>query len=243
MSEEDPTPGTVRPGGRTARTRAAVLGATFDELGEGGYNGLTMEKIAQRAGVHLATVYRRWGNVERIVCELMIEQSARITLPDTGSLRADLRALAVAIGRFYGAARNRRVIEAVVVAAVRHPDAATMLRDFFQDRRCQAAALVHRAVERGELPRDTDTEGVIAALGAPFYYRLLISRGDIDQHLAETTAAATFEAARAGVFSHPLAPGATSPPSVCPETPPPGPEPRRNPIPAPTAPAPAPEPR
>ncbi|GAA4660126.1 TetR/AcrR family transcriptional regulator [Streptomyces youssoufiensis] len=205
MSEEEPTPGSVRPGGRTARTRAAVLTATFDELGEGGYGELTMEKIAQRSGVHLATVYRRWGSVERIICELMIDKSADIALPDTGSLRADLLGLASGIGGFYAAPRNRRVMEAVVAAAVRQPYAAEMLRDFFRDRRREAAVLVRRAIERGEVPADTDTDAVIAALGAPFYYRLLISRGPIDQDLAETTAAAAYEAARAGVFRHPAA--------------------------------------
>ncbi|MFT2015402.1 TetR/AcrR family transcriptional regulator [Streptomyces sp. 796.1] len=201
MSEERLTPGRARPGGRTARTRAAVLAATFDELGEAGYGGLTMEKIAQRAGVHLATLYRRWGTVERVICELMVDQSGKIPLPDTGSLRGDLRALSLGIGSFYSAPRNRSVMEAVIAAAVRHPYAAEMLRDFFQDRRGQAAELVVRAVERGEVPADTDADEVIAALGAPFYYRLLVSRGQIDEHLAETTATATYVAARAGAFT------------------------------------------
>ncbi|MEU4828600.1 TetR family transcriptional regulator, partial [Actinomadura sp. NPDC023710] len=52
--------GAVRPGGRTARTRAAVLAATQGELEEAGYAGLTLEKVAERSGVHLATLYRRW---------------------------------------------------------------------------------------------------------------------------------------------------------------------------------------
>ncbi|MBB5934252.1 TetR/AcrR family transcriptional regulator [Streptomyces zagrosensis] len=221
MSEERLTPGTVRPGGRTARTRAAVLAAAFDELGDGSYSGLTMEKIAQRAGVHLATIYRRWGSVERIICELLTDQSAKISLPDTGSLRGDLRALALGIGRFYGAARNRSVIEAVVAAAVRDPYIDDMLRDFFHERRCRAATLVQQAIERGELPAHTNASELIAALAAPFYYRLLISRGEIDQELAETTAAATYEAARAGVFTIPApadpAPGGT-PPAGAPST-------------------------
>ncbi|MER0246872.1 TetR/AcrR family transcriptional regulator [Streptomyces sp. HSW2009] len=210
MSEERLTPGRARPGGRTARTRAAVLAATFDELGEAGYGGLTMEKIAQRAGVHLATLYRRWGTVERVICELMVDQSGKIPLPDTGSLRGDLRALSLGIGSFYSAPRNRSVIEAVIAAAVRYPYAAEMLRDFFQDRRGQAAELVVRAVERGELSADTDADEVIAALGAPFYYRLLVSRGQIDEHLAETTATATYVAARAGAFTPPAAASAGS---------------------------------
>ena len=45
------TPGTQRPGGRTAKVRAAVLAATVDELVEHGFSGLNMDAVACRAGV------------------------------------------------------------------------------------------------------------------------------------------------------------------------------------------------
>ncbi len=47
--------GAVRPGGRTARTRAAVLAATQEELEAAGYAGLTLEKVTERSVVHLAS--------------------------------------------------------------------------------------------------------------------------------------------------------------------------------------------
>ncbi|MFE7396817.1 TetR/AcrR family transcriptional regulator, partial [Streptomyces sp. NPDC057557] len=52
-----------RPGGRTARIRKQVLDAVLSELGEHGYDGLTTDTVAARAGVHRTTVYRRWGDV------------------------------------------------------------------------------------------------------------------------------------------------------------------------------------
>src|SRR5689334_17894869 len=94
--------GAVRPGGRTARTRAAVLAAARDELEAGGYAGLTLEKVAARSGVHLATLYRRWRTVEGLVVDLLGELGkTEIPIPDTGSFKDDLRALALEIAALY----------------------------------------------------------------------------------------------------------------------------------------------
>lgn len=56
-----PTPTRRRPGGRSARIRTQMLDAVRAELGEHGYDGLSMDAVAARAGVHRTTVYRRWG--------------------------------------------------------------------------------------------------------------------------------------------------------------------------------------
>lgn len=202
MNTAQPPPGGARPGGRTARTRQAVLEAVFEELGEGGYAALTMERIAQRSGVHVATIYRRWRSTEGLVCELMTDLSAEVPLPDTGTLAGDLRALARAIAAFYSEPRYRGLLEAVVSAAAREPAAADVLREFFDDRLRLAGRMVHRAVDRGELPADADPDEVMAALGAPFYYRLLISRRPVDLRLADCAADAACAAALAGVFTH-----------------------------------------
>ncbi|MFE7660376.1 TetR/AcrR family transcriptional regulator [Streptomyces celluloflavus] len=201
MTTAHPAPRGTRPGGRTARTREAVLAAVFEELGDGGYPALSMEKIAQRSGVHLATLYRRWRCMEGLVCEALIDRSAAVPLPDTGTLPGDLRALAHAIGAFYGEPRMRGLIEAVVAAAARDPESATVLRSFFEDRLRTTGQMVDRAVARGELPAGTDAAEVLAALGAPFYYRILIARRPVDRALAESAATAVWAAARAGAYT------------------------------------------
>ncbi|POX39640.1 TetR family transcriptional regulator [Streptomyces sp. Ru73] len=193
-------PGRTRPGGRTARTRDAVYAAVFDELGEGGFAALSVERVAQRSGVHPATIYRRWRSMEGLVCGLLSERSAVVPVPDTGTLCGDLRALARGIGTFYEDSRNRAMIEAVVSAAARDPRAEEVLRDFFVDRLGLAGALVRRAIDRGELPEGTDAETVVGALGAPFYYRMLVVRRPLDLELAESATIATYTAAKAGAY-------------------------------------------
>ena len=60
-------PRTTRPGGRTARTGAAVLAAAIEELSARDYADISVESIAARAGVHKTTVYRRWGSKVEII--------------------------------------------------------------------------------------------------------------------------------------------------------------------------------
>jgi AcrR family transcriptional regulator len=79
-----------RPGGRTARTREAVLQATRELLADP-HSEVTMGAIAERSGVHATTLYRRWRSVEAIVLDLAVDRiTEEAPVPATGDLRADL---------------------------------------------------------------------------------------------------------------------------------------------------------
>lgn len=200
--------GAVRPGGRTARTRAAVLAATQEELEAAGYAGLTLEKVTERSGVHLATPYRRWRTVEGLVVDLLTEMGRNeIPIPDTGSLKDDLGALALEIAALYRQPRARALVEGVVTAALRSPEASTAWAAVIAERNRLASRIVDRAVERGELPPGTDGAAVSGAVGAPINYRLLVARGPEDDEVAERAAAAAYAAALSGVFTPADPPG------------------------------------
>jgi AcrR family transcriptional regulator len=71
---------------------AAVLHAAFDELGEKGFGGFSMEAVARKSGVHKTTLYRRWPTREALVIDALDSSSDRHSpIPSTGSLRQDLR--------------------------------------------------------------------------------------------------------------------------------------------------------
>jgi AcrR family transcriptional regulator len=94
MIPDEKVPGTLRPGGRTARIRAAVLDAVVAELTEHGYAGASVERVAQRAGIAKTTIYRRWSGLGGLLADLMAGYAAQeIPVPDEGDLGSDLRAL------------------------------------------------------------------------------------------------------------------------------------------------------
>ncbi|MGA8115159.1 MAG: TetR/AcrR family transcriptional regulator [Actinocatenispora sp.] len=193
--------GETRPGGRTARTREAVRSATIVEIGEHGYDGLTVEGVAARSGVHKTTVYRRWGSVQGLVVDALAMAAADPwQVPDTGSIAGDLRGLARAVLDTFTDPESGPVATAFVTAATQHPVAAGALRDYLQVRHEQSARIIARAVERGELPADVDAHEVVRAAVAPLYYRLFITREPVDGQVADRAADAALVAARAGVL-------------------------------------------
>jgi AcrR family transcriptional regulator len=206
MEQLSRSAGTVRPGGRTARVRAAVLDATQDELVEHGFHGLTMDQVAARAGVGKTTVYRRWGSTAGLVADLMTELANQSSPhADTGSIEGDLRANALSVLGALTDGRLGATFQAVIAAATCDEQAAQALHTFYSRRIGEWAHVVELAVKRGELPGGTDGMEVIRAVSAPLYYRLVVSREPLTREAAEQSAVRALAAARAGAF---VAPGA-----------------------------------
>ncbi|HWV78424.1 MAG TPA: TetR/AcrR family transcriptional regulator [Isoptericola sp.] len=85
--------GTVRPGGRTARTREAVHQAVRELMAEHGGEAPEVSAVAARSGVHPATIYRRWRTRDALVLDVAVaDVNAASPVPATGDLRADLLA-------------------------------------------------------------------------------------------------------------------------------------------------------
>lgn len=189
-----------RTGGRSARVRSAVLLAARGLLVDG-YADLTVDRIAQAAGVNKTSVYRRWTDVEGVLGDLLSEYASEaVPIPDTGDLATDLEELALLVRRGMTGGPGD-LITALAAAAPRNPRAAQVVRGFFAERFGLAEAVVEHAVARGELPRDTDARAAIEFVGAPFFLRLLVVDEPIDEAFARRTAAAAAAAFRAGVFS------------------------------------------
>ncbi|RRQ79215.1 TetR/AcrR family transcriptional regulator [Streptomyces griseofuscus] len=201
MGIEDAGPGTVRPGGRTARVRASVLRAAGDALAEHGFAHLDLVDVARRAEVGKTTVYRRWGTVTGLVADLLLEM-AEESLPrtETGSLLGDLKANARLVQRTLADPRQGALFKAVLAAATGEEKTAEALHRFYDTRVKEWAPCVQQAVDRGEIPQGTDAHEVIRAVSAPLYYRLLTSADRLDEAAADRAAEAAVAAARAGAY-------------------------------------------
>ncbi|MEV6686914.1 TetR/AcrR family transcriptional regulator [Streptomyces sp. NPDC051130] len=194
-------PGAVRPGGRTARVRAAVLEAAGDVLAEEGFAHLDLADVARRAEVGKTTVYRRWGTVTGLVADLLSDMAGQsVPRTETGSLLGDLTANARLVARTLADPRQGALFKAVIAAATCDPKAAEALHGFYAVRVAEWAPCVEQAAARGEVPVGTDAHEVIRAVSAPLYYRLLTTADPLEEEAADRAAAAAVAAARAGVY-------------------------------------------
>jgi AcrR family transcriptional regulator len=204
LNAAESAPGTLRPGGRTARTRAAVRDAVLTGLGEHGYPGLTVEYVAEHSGVHKTTLYRRWGGIEGLVADaLELAGEDDWSPPDTGSLEGDLRALAREAADSFADPAQAAAPTAIIAAAFQSERAADALHAFYSERFSRCENIVRRAVERGEAPWGTDAGAVVRAVSAPIYFGLFITREPVSHALADQAAAAAVAGVRAGAFTAP----------------------------------------
>jgi AcrR family transcriptional regulator len=190
-----------RPGGRTARTTEAVYEAAIAELGDRAYDEVGMDSIAARAGVHKTTVYRRWGTKDRVLAEALDRAAEqRVTVPDTGDVGRDLRALALAVQKVLTSRDGAATARALAAAAPRSAEIRGVIQKFWASRMTLVGPIVERAVTRGQLPAGTDADELLKHLSAPLYQRLLVTLEPVNRRAAERAAAATLAAAQAGVF-------------------------------------------
>jgi AcrR family transcriptional regulator len=154
---------------RTVRNRArfdpsldaAILEATLGLLAERGYDRMTMDDIASRAGVGKAAIYRRWSSKGTVVAEAIAHwRRARGPgrPPDTGSLRGDLEAIISAVPDYDESDVDTiKVIVGAATAATHDPVLAAALDDLVLSFPRQIiSSVLDRAVARGEIPAGRD---------------------------------------------------------------------------------------
>jgi AcrR family transcriptional regulator len=161
---------------RSEAARKAILAAAAELLLDGGLPGVSMDAVAERAGVSKATIYRWWPTKETLALDMLYNEWTKVT-PQTyesGSLRLDLLALLGAWSRLSSGRPYGPVLAAVLMEGQTNPTfSAEYLRRMVGPRRDQARAIFGQAIERGEIPADTKVEVAIDLLYGPLYHRLL----------------------------------------------------------------------
>jgi AcrR family transcriptional regulator len=174
-----------RPGGRSARIAQSVADATLAVMAEKGFADFTVTDVAVRAGVHETSIYRRWGSRENLIAETLLAYSERlIPVPDTGSIRTDLRELLAAVADYLATPIGKAMSHALAFSG----DEARWEKvrfDFWTTRLQLARSIVDRAVERQEVPPETDARLVLETLIAPLQFRVLATREAFDRDLCD----------------------------------------------------------
>ncbi|WP_286218844.1 TetR/AcrR family transcriptional regulator [Paraoerskovia sediminicola] len=165
---------------RDAALDDVILAAARDLVVESGFDGTTMDAVAERAGTGKATLYRRWGSKTELVADAISRSTPTPVaddIPDTGSLRGDLDEAHRALHR----SRDQELVSGLVSEVQRDP----VLAKAFHERLVASKTrllrgLLERARQRGEVPEGHDLELLASIVPAMVMYRKMITGGSVD---------------------------------------------------------------
>lgn len=176
-----------RPGRpRSQRVHQAALDAAFDLLAQGGFSGLSIDKVAAYAGVSKAAIYRRWSSKEALAAAVL-DRVAQEILPvaDAGSTRAELVAMVSGTVAAFAHTPLGRVMKSLLSEIALSPELTAAVRwGGVRLRREEVERALRRGVARGEIRADADLSVAHELLLGPVYYRLLFG-GELDRAFAE----------------------------------------------------------
>jgi AcrR family transcriptional regulator len=171
---------------RSPAVDAAILRAAVELCAEEGFEGTTVEAVANRAGVGKATVYRRYPNRVGLVLAVATEVCRRVVDDvDTGSVLEDLRLVAHGIARNLESHPTCAVLAQIASGAARHPELRAAQRRFVATRRAVAIEAIRRGIARGELRSDTDPELMTDLVTSPLFHRAISLGEPVDVTYAD----------------------------------------------------------
>lgn len=174
--EREPSPRSgERSGAHGGRPRdpsrdEAIREAVLDLVAELGYDRVTIDDVAARAGSGKATIYRRWSSKADLVMDALSDLQRVGDLPDTGSLRGDLHALVARVSAQPGS-RPLAVMQGLASAMLHDLELrGEFTRQFVAPRRAVMAEILKRATARGEMAPGKDIDLLTSVIPALMLY-------------------------------------------------------------------------
>lgn len=151
-----------------------MLQATLELLGEVGYEAMSIEAIATRAGVGKTTIYRRYSSKEELVADAIESIREEVLLPDTGSLWADLDALIENAAQISLTSLGRQTVAMIISSAASNSAFAQIYwSKYLEPRRQTFASVIDRAKARGEVDQTLDPGLVFDTMSGIMLYALI----------------------------------------------------------------------
>ncbi|MGO4298838.1 TetR/AcrR family transcriptional regulator [Leifsonia sp. RAF41] len=160
---------------RSEAARLAILDATAALFAERGYDHLSIEGIAARAGVGKQTVYRWWSGKSELISECLLEGKLlpdHFVVADTGDLRTDLVAWLREVVAVLESPAGEGLFRSLIAAATANEDVGRRLRESLADPRLFSQRL-RDARESGELRPDLPIEDVSETIIGALVFRAL----------------------------------------------------------------------
>jgi AcrR family transcriptional regulator len=185
---------------RSQDTEKAILKAAAEIVIASSLAELTIEGVAERAGVGKASIYRRWPSKGALAFEAVVDTILTAApTPDTGRLEGDLAHVAESWVRLANIRGVGRTLAHFIAEVQSDPDLAVAWRERFVSRiRIERLPIIERAIARGEIPAGSDPELIMDLLYGPLYHRYLNGHLPLDESFARGVARVVATAAMDG---------------------------------------------
>jgi AcrR family transcriptional regulator len=170
---------------REAGVDERVLAAAAAEIRRRGYEGLSIDRVAEQAGVAKTTLYRRWASKAELVVALIAGLREEVPFEPSGDSRRDLTDLVTAIAANL-AATPTTLIADLAAAAAREPRVGESVRTLWAERHRAVTAVVAKAQEAGLVLDHVSPAVLVDQLVGPLYYRLLVTGEPLTPDYART---------------------------------------------------------
>jgi AcrR family transcriptional regulator len=173
MSENSKT---LKPRGRprSRQSHQAMLQATLALLAEVGFEAMSIDGIAARAGVGKTTIYRRYASKAELVADAIESVREEIVIPDTGRLQSDLEALIYNAAQITLTPLGRQTVAMIISSATSNAQFAQIYwQKYLHPRRKAFAIILERAKSRQEISADLDSDLVFDTMSGIMLYALI----------------------------------------------------------------------
>ncbi|MBE8966822.1 TetR/AcrR family transcriptional regulator [Nostocales cyanobacterium LEGE 12452] len=159
---------------RSIHADQAILQATLDLLAEVGYESMSIEAIASRAGVGKTTIYRRYTSKEELVADAIESLRDDLAIPDTDSFWGDMDILIKNAAKKIDSPLGRQTLALIISTASSNPQFAEVYWTKYTKLRREAfSKILERAKSRGEIHKDADVDLIIDLVSGSLYYALI----------------------------------------------------------------------
>lgn len=174
---------------RNDAAETAILRAAAELLVAGDRPRITVDAIAERAGVGKQTIYRWWPSKSAVLLDAMIHRAQEVApAPDSGDLQTDMRLFLRST--FAAAPANRSLLLGVLREALGDPETMERLAVFTAARRDALARVLDRARARGQISSRTRFDSLVDQAFGLLWYRLIFAHNSLDDRAADEVAAA-----------------------------------------------------
>lgn len=177
------------PDRRVEQTRSTVLEATAALIVEHGCEQVTIDAVAERAGVARSTVYRNWEDRSELFVDALGHLVVMPDFPDTGSLAGDLALVAEHLASALGNGPLGQILPSLASLANREDKVRERLTQLCSSREAVTREVFVRGLVRGEIEPD-DLEGRIERFITPFFARRVLTHRPLDEEFRARQVAA-----------------------------------------------------